>query len=94
MRKEMPKEELIKEIRDFLNERKILVLCTCSNNVPRATSMDFYMEKDESNFNIYVGLAPGIKVTNIEENPIISVGIYTPLDTGKIHAEKAVEYAI
>lgn len=84
MRKEMPKEELVKEIRDFLTERKILVLCTCSNNIPRATPMDFYMEKDQSNFHIYVGLAPGIKVRNIDENPIISVGIYTPLDTGKI----------
>jgi hypothetical protein len=46
--------------------------------------MDFYMEKDDSNFNIYVGLAPGRKVKNVEENPVISIGIYTPLDTGKI----------
>lgn len=79
---EMPKEELKREIRKFLDERKVLVLCTCSNNVPRATPMDFYTEKDS--FNIYVGPAPGRKVKNIEENPIVSIGIYTPMSEGMI----------
>ncbi len=80
----MPKVELIKEIRAFLDKRKVLVLCTCLNNIPRATPMDFYMEKNRENYDIYVGLAPGRKVINIEKNPIVSIGIYTPLDTGKI----------
>ncbi|MFX1328243.1 MAG: pyridoxamine 5'-phosphate oxidase family protein [Promethearchaeota archaeon] len=79
---EMPKEELKKEISNFLNKRKELVLCTCSNNIPRATPMDFYTDKDS--FNIYVGPAPGRKVKNIEENPNISIGIYTPLSEGKV----------
>jgi len=77
-------EELKKEIRDFLEKRKIIVLCTCSNNIPRATPMDFYMDKKSDDFNIYVGPAPGRKVKNIEENPKVSIGIYTPMDTGKI----------
>ncbi len=81
-REKMPEGELREEIRKFLDERKELVLCTCSNNIPRATPMDFYTEKE--GFNIYVGLAPGRKVKNIEENPIVSIGIYTPIDTGKI----------
>jgi len=80
----MPEEELKKEIRDFLEKRKIIVLCTCSDNVPRATPMDFYMDKKSDDFNMYVGPAPGRKVKNIEENPIVSIGIYTPMDTGKI----------
>jgi len=80
----MPEEELKKEIRDFLEKRKIIVLCTCSDNIPRATPMDFYMDKKSDDFNIYVGPAPGRKVKNIEENPIVSIGIYTPMDTGKI----------
>jgi len=80
----MPEEELKKEIRDFLEKRKIIVLCTCSNNVPRATPMDFYMDKKSDDYNIYVGPAPGRKVKNIEENPFVSIGIYTPMDTGKI----------
>jgi uncharacterized pyridoxamine 5'-phosphate oxidase family protein len=78
----MPEKELKREIREYLNERKVLVLCTCSNNIPRATPMDFYTEKDS--FNIYVGPAPGRKVKNMEENPNISIGIYTPLSEGKI----------
>ena len=80
----MPEEELKKEIRDFLEKRKIIVLCTCSDNIPRATPMDFYMDNKSDDFNIYVGPAPGRKVKNIEENPIVSIGIYTPMDTGKI----------
>ncbi|MFW9898537.1 MAG: pyridoxamine 5'-phosphate oxidase family protein [Candidatus Thorarchaeota archaeon] len=82
--KKMPEEELKKEIRKFLNKRKVLVLCTCANNIPRATPMDFYIDKKSDDFNIYVGPAPGRKVKNIEENPIVSIGIYTPLDIGKI----------
>lgn len=78
----MPEEDLKKEIRTFLDKRKVLVLCTCSNNIPRATPMDFYTEKD--NFNIYVGPAPGRKIKNMEENPNISIGIYTPLSEGKV----------
>jgi hypothetical protein len=46
--------------------------------------MDFYIDKKSDDFNIYVGPAPGRKVTNIEENPVVSIGIYTPLDTGKV----------
>ena len=78
----MPENELKKEIREYLDKRKVLVLCTCSNNIPRATPMDFYTEPDS--FNIYVGPAPGRKVKNMEENPNISIGIYTPMSEGKI----------
>jgi len=78
----MPEEELRKEIRSYLDTRKVLVLCTCNNNIPRATPMDFYTEQDS--FNIYVGPAPGRKVKNIKENPYVSIGIYTPISEGKI----------
>jgi hypothetical protein len=78
----MPENELKREIREYLDKRKVLVLCTCSNNIPRATPMDFYTEQDS--FNIYVGPAPGRKVKNIEDNPNISIGIYTPLSEGKV----------
>ncbi|MFX0037810.1 MAG: pyridoxamine 5'-phosphate oxidase family protein [Promethearchaeota archaeon] len=81
-KEKMPLEELKNEIRDFLDKRKVLVLCTCSNNIPRATPMDFYTEQDS--FSIYVGPAPGRKVKNLEENPNVSIGIYTPMSEGKI----------
>ena len=78
----MPEDELKREIREYLDKRKVLVLCTCNNNIPRATPMDFYTDQDS--FNIYGGPAPGRKVKNMEENPNISIGIYTPLSEGKI----------
>ena len=78
----MPEDELKQEIFNFFKKRKVLVLCTCSNNIPRATPMDFYREKES--FEIFVGLSPGRKVKNIEENPIVSLGIYTPLSDGKV----------
>lgn len=84
MSKKIPENELRKEIREFLEKRKVLVLCTCSKNIPRATPMDFYIEKNTDNFDIYVGPAPGKKVENIKENPIVSIGIYTPMSEGKI----------
>ncbi|TXT59367.1 MAG: putative Pyridoxamine 5'-phosphate oxidase-related FMN-binding [Promethearchaeota archaeon] len=84
MSEQMPRKRLEKEIRAFLKTRKILVLCTCDNNIPRATPMDFYMEKGEDNYNLYVGLSPGRKIENIKNNPIVSIGIYTPMETGKI----------
>ena len=80
----MPENELRNEIRRFLEKRMVLVLCTCSKNIPRATPMDFYIEKNTDNFDIYVGPAPGKKVENIKENPIVSIGIYTPMSEGKI----------
>jgi len=81
----MPKERLEKEIQSFLKKRDILVLCTSTKDgIPRATPMDFYMEKGIPNYNLYVGPSPGRKVDNIKANPHVSIGIYTPLDTGKI----------
>jgi hypothetical protein len=82
MSEKMPVKELKKEILTFFKKRQELVLCTCSNNIPRATPMDFYT--DGESFDIYVGMAPGRKIKNIEENPIISIGIYTPMKEGKI----------
>ena len=81
--KAMPEDLLKSEIKTFLKEHDVLVLCTCNNNVPRATPMDFYTDKS-NDFIIYVGPSPGRKVKNIEENPVISIGIYTPMKTGKV----------
>ena len=83
--KKMPEVELKKEIREFLETRKILVLCTASKEgIPRASPMDFYIDKESDEFNIFITPAPGSKTRNMEENPNISIGIYTPMDTGKI----------
>lgn len=39
--KKMPEDELRKEVRKFLDERKELVLCTCSNNIPQLPPLIF-----------------------------------------------------
>lgn len=82
----MPEDEVKKQVKKFLKERKVLVLCTCNDNVPRATPMDFYIDKKAGpdDFTVYVGPAAGRKVKNLEENPNVSVGIYTPMDSGKV----------
>ena len=83
--KKMPEAELKKEIREFLETRKILVLCTASKaGIPRASPMDFYIDKESDEFDIFISPAPGSKTKNMEENPNLSIGIYTPMDTGKI----------
>jgi predicted pyridoxine 5'-phosphate oxidase superfamily flavin-nucleotide-binding protein len=83
--KKLPEAELKKEIREFLKTRKILVLCTASKEgIPRASPMDFYIDKKSDDFDIFITPAPGSKTRNMEENPNISIGIYTPLDTGKV----------
>ncbi|MGV9171029.1 MAG: pyridoxamine 5'-phosphate oxidase family protein [Promethearchaeia archaeon] len=85
MSKQMPNDALKTANRTFLEPRKVLVLCTCSENIPRATPMDFYINKKEKeDFTLYVAPAPGRKVKNIKKNPMVSIGIYTPMDTGKI----------
>ena len=82
MSKQMPVDMLKQEILAFLTKREELVLCTCNNNIPRATPMEFYREKDS--FTLYVGLSPGRKVTNLEENPVASIGTYTPMKEGNV----------
>jgi hypothetical protein len=82
MKQTMPADMLRGEIKKFLKKREELVLCTCNDNIPRATPMEFYTDK--TSFDIYVGLAPGWKVTNIEKNPMVSIGIYTPMKEGKV----------
>jgi hypothetical protein len=82
MKQKMTDAALRKEVLAFLDKRKILVLCTCNENIPRATPLDFYRKKDS--FILYMGLSPGRKIKNIHENPVISIGIYTPMSEGKI----------
>lgn len=80
MGKQLPKEQLKKNILQFLNKRKILVLCTCNENIPRATPLDYYNE----GFELYMTPTGGAKVENLKANPIASIGIYTPLSEGEI----------
>lgn len=69
----MPREALEQRIRQFLKEGNVCVLATCLNDVPRATPIEYYAGDD---LTLYVAAAATTKLTNLEGNPRISVGIY------------------
>jgi nitroimidazol reductase NimA-like FMN-containing flavoprotein (pyridoxamine 5'-phosphate oxidase superfamily) len=63
------------------NHRNCLVLATCHNNVPRATTLEFFNE----GLTIYIFAEPSTKIANIKRNPIVSAAIYQqPLDHYKL----------
>lgn len=70
----LPKEELEARILKFLGSRRMCVLSTCRDNVPRSTPILYR----NSGFNIFMAGEPGLKLGNIKLNPRVSVGIYDP----------------
>jgi nitroimidazol reductase NimA-like FMN-containing flavoprotein (pyridoxamine 5'-phosphate oxidase superfamily) len=50
------------------------VLSTCSDNVPRATPIEYRSK----GFDLYLAGDPGTKIDNIRSNPRVSVGIFDP----------------
>jgi nitroimidazol reductase NimA-like FMN-containing flavoprotein (pyridoxamine 5'-phosphate oxidase superfamily) len=57
--------------------RNCLVLATCHNNVPRATTLEFFNE----GLTIYIFAELSTKIANIKRNPIVSAAVYQqPLD--------------
>ena len=63
------------------NHRNCLVLATCHNNVPRATTLEFFNE----GLTIYIFAEPSTKIANIKRNPIVSAAVYQqPLDHYKL----------
>lgn len=72
--KQLPKEKLEGYISEFLQSQRICVLCTCKRAAPRATPIEYYSEGT----TLYMIADPGTKITNIESNPRVSVGIFAP----------------
>jgi predicted pyridoxine 5'-phosphate oxidase superfamily flavin-nucleotide-binding protein len=70
----MPKKELENHIANFLTTENMCVLATCSNDLPRATPIEYY-SKD---LMPYMIAEPGQKLKNIEVNPRVSVGVFAP----------------
>ena len=67
-------EELEERILKFLASRRLCVLSTCRDNVPRSTPI-LYRSKG---FTLYMAGEPGHKLGNIKLNPKVSVGIFDP----------------
>ena len=72
--KRMSPKDLEKRIIQFLKEQNMCVLATCSNDVPRATPIEYHSRGTTMYF---VG-EPGTKLKNIKNNPNVSIGIFLP----------------
>jgi len=74
--KRLPKEDLRIRIIEFLESANMCVLATCSDNVPRATPIEYHSE----GLTIYFVGEPGTKLSNIAKNPKVSIGVFLPYE--------------
>jgi Pyridoxamine 5'-phosphate oxidase len=72
--KRMPPKDLEKRIIQFLEEQNMCVLATCSNDVPRATPIEYHSK----GMTMYFVGEPGTKLENMKKNPNVSIGIFHP----------------
>jgi uncharacterized pyridoxamine 5'-phosphate oxidase family protein len=70
----MPAKLLKEHIIEFLRQQNMCVLATCSDEVPRATPIEY---RSKATTIYFVG-EPGIKLKNIKNNPNVSIGIFYP----------------
>jgi nitroimidazol reductase NimA-like FMN-containing flavoprotein (pyridoxamine 5'-phosphate oxidase superfamily) len=72
--KQMPHDELEKRIIQFLEVQNMCVLATCTNDIPRATPIEYHSKGT----TLYFVGEPGSKLENMKNNPKVSVGIFHP----------------
>ena len=72
--KRMPQRDLRKRIIEFLEGQNMCVLATCSNDVPRATPIEYHSK----GLTMYFVGEPGTKLKNMKNNPNVSIGIFLP----------------
>jgi len=70
--RKLTKEELGREILQFIRKHKICTLATCSENIPRSTPVRYLSKR----MTIYVFAEGGGKMENLRKNPNISLSIY------------------
>jgi nitroimidazol reductase NimA-like FMN-containing flavoprotein (pyridoxamine 5'-phosphate oxidase superfamily) len=70
----MPRDLLELRIVKLLKSCNVCILATCSDNIPRATPIEYY-SKDTT---IYFLAAATTKLKNLELNPRISIGVFEP----------------
>jgi len=70
----MPPDELEKRIIQFLEGQNMCVLATCTNEIPRATPIEYHSKGT----TLYFVGEPGTKLKNIKNNPKVSIGIFHP----------------
>lgn len=68
----LTREELWGRIDVFLKGQTMCTLCTVQNNVPRATPLEYYLHDT----SLYMIGHKGVKLGNIKNNPMVSIGVY------------------
>jgi len=70
--KEFSKQELECLIVDLLKEQSLCVIATCSDNVPRASTVEYFQIAKP----IYILTEGGVKIKNSFHNPNVSLAIH------------------
>jgi len=74
MKRELNKQELEHLIVDLIKEQSLCMIATCSNNVPRASTVEYFPIAT----TIYILTEGGVKLENITRNPNVSIAIHAP----------------
>jgi hypothetical protein len=73
---EMPRDKLEDYIISLLQSQTMCTLCTCSNNLPRGTPLEYFPD----GLVLYCSPDPGIKISNLKANQNVSIAIYNVLE--------------
>ena len=74
MRKKINRRKLENMICDFLKTQATCVIATCSDGIPRASTVEFF----PAGLTLYVITEGGKKVENIKKNPSVSIAVSAP----------------
>ena len=74
MKKKINRKKLENMICDFLKTQATCVIATCSDSIPRASTVEFF----PAGLTLYVITEGGKKVENIKKNPRVSIAVSAP----------------
>lgn len=74
MNQTLGREELEHLIEQLLQGQAICVIATCSHDIPRASSVEFF----PAGTTLYILTEGGKKVVNIGDNPRVSIAVHAP----------------
>lgn len=74
MRKEINRRKLESMICDFLKTQSTCVIATCSDSIPRASTVEFF----PVGLTVYIITEGGKKLENIRKNPGVSIALSAP----------------
>jgi hypothetical protein len=75
IRTEMPLAQLEQYIIKLLKTQSMCTLCTCRQNIPRGTPLEYFNDA----LTLWCSPDPGVKITNLQTNSNISLSVYNVL---------------